>query len=98
LTYEEFAKAKDVFGITIPASYKKISKRYKDLMKALHPDVSELIPDEAESRSAKVNSAYEILKNYCENYRMDFSEKEFYRQVDEANLDKRFFQDHRQKK
>ena len=90
--------AKEVFGITIPSSYKKIRKRYKELMKTLHPDISVLPEKDASAESAKVNSAYEILKSYCENYRMDFSEKEFYRQVDEANLDKRFFQDHRPRK
>ncbi|OHD58833.1 MAG: hypothetical protein A2014_05450 [Spirochaetes bacterium GWF1_49_6] len=98
MNYDDFRWAKEVLGISIPTTYKKIKKIYKDTVKQVHPDSSELSPETAAGETAKLNKAYDILRTYCENYRIDFSEKEFYTQVDEAVMHKRFYQDIYKKK
>lgn len=93
MTYDDLKWALKIFDIDIPMSYKKIKARHKQLMKQYHPDVSELPKDIAIKKSAEVNKAYEFLKLYCEDYKINFSKEEFYNQNPEARLKEMYAND-----
>ncbi len=59
-------------------SLKEIKIKYYELSKKYHPDICE-----DKDKMSEINSAYEILKNYIENYRYSFDEEEIYKQYPE---------------
>ncbi len=75
----------DVLGLPQFVSFREIKESYRALSRKTHPDFGG-DRDEFE----RVNSAYEILKIYVENFRFTFSDEEIYRQYPEANHAKRF--------
>ena len=87
MTYQEFRQAIEVFGLEERGTLDQIKARQRELVKAHHPD-------QGNGRDAemirKVNSAYEVLTAYCENYRYCFTEEEFLEQVPEERLRRQF--------
>ena len=59
-------------------SFKEIKRRYYKLSKKYHPDICK-----EKERMSELNNAYEILKNYIENFRYSFSEEEINKQYPE---------------
>jgi len=59
-------------------SSKEIKIKYLQLSKKYHPDICE-----DKNKMSEINSAYEILKNYIDNYRYSFDEEEIYKQYPE---------------
>ena len=86
MEYADLKWALEVFGISLPQNFTKIKARQKQLLKKMHPDVSGLDSQKAHEESSRVNRAFEILSEYHEHYKMDFSEKEFYKQYPEAQM------------
>ncbi|SMC10085.1 J domain-containing protein [Nitratiruptor tergarcus] len=68
-------EALETLGLPPMVSYKEIKERYRELSKRYHPDRG----DESE-KMAQINHAYEILKNYIENYKFSFSQEEILKQ------------------
>lgn len=93
MNYEEFEWAKKIFGISIPIPYKKVEKKYKEKIREAHPDVSALPKEEAEKKSTDLNKAFSILREYCLNYRIDFSEQEYFKQHPEERMQRGFLND-----
>lgn len=93
MKFEEFEWAKKIFGITIPITLKRLEKKYKERIREVHPDVSDLPPEESKRQSAELNQAFKILKEYCLNYRIDFTEEEYFRQHPEERMQRGFFND-----
>jgi len=67
-----------VLGLPKFISMKEIRVKYLQLSKKYHPDIYE-----DKSKMSEINSAYEILKNYVDNYRYSFDEEEIYKQYPE---------------
>lgn len=92
MTFDELEWAKRILDISIPMSLKQIERNYKKLAKEIHPDVSGANP-EAVKRTAELNRAIAIVREYCKNYQFDFSEEQFYFQNPEERIQKMFWKD-----
>lgn len=55
------------------ASIRQIQKRYREMVKAHHPDRQKGTQD---TEMAKINEAYAILMDYCRNYKIPFDENQ----------------------
>ncbi len=69
-------EALETLGLPAMVSYKEIKERYRELSKRYHPDLN----DSDAQMMAQINRAYEILKNYIENYKFSFSQEEILKQ------------------
>jgi DnaJ-class molecular chaperone len=76
VSYEEFIKAVEMFGIISTMSKKDIKKRYLKLSKKYHPDME----GGSDEKFIQLKEAYEILQEYMENYSFSFEENEFKKQ------------------
>jgi curved DNA-binding protein CbpA len=89
MTYEELQSALKVFELSDRATLQEIKIRHRALVKRFHPDLTPSEPD----RIRLVNAAYQILLEYCENYRFSFALDEFFEQNPEERLRRQFSQD-----
>ena len=64
------------------SSLKDVNKNYKRLAKIIHQNKL------GEERMKELNRAYEILKNYIENYKFTFNDEEIQRQYPEEFIKK----------
>jgi len=65
------------------SSYDDINRKYRRIVKTIHPDRG---GDNA--RLAEINKAYAILKEYIKNYKFSFTEDEIQRQYPQEFLKK----------
>lgn len=87
MTYHELQDALAAFALSERATLKQIKVRHRELAKAHHPDRGGPVDPEAMRR---INTAYQVLLAYCENYRYCFSEEEFLEQHPEERLRRQF--------
>jgi DnaJ-class molecular chaperone len=73
VSYEEFIKAVEMFGIISTMSKKDIKKRYLKLSKKYHPDME----GGSDEKFIQLKESYEILQEYMENYSFSFEENSF---------------------
>lgn len=90
MTYQAIKDALKELGLSEQASLAEVKRHFRLLVKRYHPDKGESANPE---RMRRINAAYKLLRNYCENYRYNFSEDEFYRQDPEAHLERQFATD-----
>lgn len=74
-SFEKLIKAKTLLGLRESSTLKEIKLNYKNLMKKWHPDKHKDDPQKATKMSAKINEAYEIVLDYCNNYEFNFEEE-----------------------
>jgi len=72
-------------GLPPLVTLKEITERYRAAAAKLHPDRG----GDAEEM-ARLNDAYNLLREYVENYRFTFSEEEIGRQFPEGEHARRF--------
>jgi DnaJ-class molecular chaperone len=87
MTYQDFKKAIETFGLGERANLTQIKDKHRELVKAHHPDKAKAYGPEA---IREINSAYEILMEYCNSYQFCFSEKEFLEQTPTERLKRQF--------
>lgn len=68
---ESIQKAVERLELPRCASVRQIQKRYRELVKAHHPDRQKGAHD---PEMAAINEAYALLMNYCRNYKIPFDE------------------------
>jgi DnaJ-class molecular chaperone len=68
-------KAKSLLGLREKSTIKEIKNKYKNLMKKWHPDNHQNNIDKATTMSVKINEAYQIIMEYCNNYEYSFEEE-----------------------
>ena len=71
MTYQDFKKAVSIFGLGERANLAQIKDKQRELVKAHHPDRAGSSDPEA---IREINSAYEILMEYCNGYQFCFSD------------------------
>jgi curved DNA-binding protein CbpA len=90
MTHADFQAALAVFHLPERATLKEIKDRHRRLVKEHHPDHSGGQETEAIRR---INAAYQLLRDYCQNYRFCFKREEFYEQNPEERLREQFAPD-----
>jgi len=60
-----------------------IKSKYKVLIKKWHPDLCVENSDICKEMTIKINIAYKIIMDYCDNYIYSFSQKEMKKHVSE---------------
>ncbi|MEN5386814.1 DnaJ domain-containing protein [Aliarcobacter skirrowii] len=76
MSYEDFIKAVEIFGIISTMSKKDIKKRYLKLSKKYHPDVE----GGSNEKFMELKKAYDTLQEYMENYSYSFEIGDFKKQ------------------
>ncbi len=74
--YEEITAARKLLELPERASMQEIKSNYKRLISRWHPDSCQEDLQECTQMTRKLNAAYNIILDYCANYRYSFSEKE----------------------
>ncbi len=69
---ETILKAAEQLKLHRPASIREIQQRYRQLVKEHHPDRQPGTPD---AEMAQINTAYAILIDYCQNYKIRFDQE-----------------------
>lgn len=77
MSYEDFIKAVEIFGIISTMSKKDIKKRYLKLSKKYHPDVE----GGSNEKFMELKKAYDTLQEYMENYSYSFEIDDFKKAV-----------------
>lgn len=68
-------KSKTLLGLREKSTTKEIKLKYKNLMKKWHPDKHPQNQEKATKMSMKINEAYEVIMDYCNNYEYSFDEE-----------------------
>ncbi len=77
MNYHDLCQAKELLHLSDTATMKEIKDSYRALMSRWHPDKNSDDKEQCEEMSKKITLAYSLVMSYCENYRYDFTEKEF---------------------
>lgn len=87
MIYQDFKKAVSIFGLGERANLAQIKDKRRELVKAHHPDRTKSSDLKA---IREINTAYEILLEYCNGYQFCFSEEEFLEQTPAERLKRQF--------
>lgn len=93
---ESIYEAAQLLDIGEDSTLIEINRKYKALLFKWHPDHCKEDPEECKAMTEKVIQAYEIVMDYCYNYRFSFKKEDLEknRQLDpEEFWHKRFGQD-----
>ncbi len=74
--YEEIKKAREILGIPEESTIEEIKKQYRSLLKKWHPDVAKEDVKKCNEMTNKIIKAYQVLMDYCLNYKISFSKQE----------------------
>lgn len=74
-SFDTLMKAKTLLGLHEKATLSEIKFRYKKLMQKWHPDKHHDNVEQATQMSARINEAYSVLLDYCQNYEYRFDEE-----------------------
>lgn len=85
LNQKRIQKALEILNLPVFISLKELKSYYRNLAKQNHPDRR----GEADKMS-DINSAYEVLVTYMENYRFTFSKEEILKQFPQEDYATRF--------
>lgn len=89
MTFEDLEEARTVFSLAESATLQEIKNRHRALVKRHHPDAA----GSENERIRQINAAYQLLLNYCHNYRYSFSREEFLAQFPEERIRHQFSND-----
>lgn len=89
MSYEDLVEALKIFGLGDQATLAEIRKRHRQLVKQHHPDGS----GEDSEEIRRINRAYQLLCDYCANYRYTFSLEEYLNQNPEERIQRQFYND-----
>ena len=75
--FMEIDRARKVLGLGETATLKKIKRAYNTLAHKYHPDKhGPAIGNESEEMMKRLNWAYKLLMDYCNNYKYSFGEED----------------------
>lgn len=87
MRYRELRQALELFGLPDRITLKELKKRHRELVRKHHPDSG---GNDDGNAIRQLNAAYRILLEYTENYRLSFTEDEFYEQNPDERLRMQF--------
>jgi len=74
--FKEIDEARKLLGLGETATLKEIKSTYRRLAHEYHPDKQEGTGESDEQRMKKINWAYQLLVNYCQDYKYSFREED----------------------
>ena len=89
MAYDDLIEALKIFGLSDHGTLVEIRKRHRQLVKEFHPGLGK--DDTGDIR--RINLAYQILRDYCANYRYSFSLEEYLQQNPEERMQRQFYDD-----
>lgn len=90
MTYRELEDALAEFDLPQRISWRQLKERHRELVRCHHPDRGDAADPE---KIRRINAAYKVLHEYCNDYRFDFSRQEFLEQCPEERLREQFSMD-----
>ncbi len=91
MKYEEVKQALQTLGLKGDVTFKFIKKRFRELSKKYHPDLCEEPSEQCAEKIQELKEAYEILEEYCTNFKFKFTPEEFYSQNPEELVKDHFY-------
>ena len=79
-------RALNILELVPPVSLNEIKEKYRELSKKYHPDIS----TETRERFSDISSAYKLIREYCENFRFQFTDEEIVKQFPDEQIRSRF--------
>ena len=70
--FDRLDRARKTLGLPERASLEKIKKSYRELSKLWHPDHCKETPEKCQHMQQRLNEAYAVLMDYCNNYEYSF--------------------------
>ena len=83
---EKIDEALEVLGLPRMVTAREVKERYRALARRHHPDR----PEGDAGRMRQIQEAYDLLKEYMENFRFRFDDEEIARQFPEREHNERF--------
>jgi len=74
--FNEIEEARKLLGLGEAATLKEIKKAYRTLAHRYHPDKHNSAVGKDAETMKRLNWAYKLLMDYCENYKYSFKEKD----------------------
>ena len=75
--FTEIDEARKVLGLSEAATLKEIKRAYRTLAHRYHPDkYSNSVGEGAAETMKRLNWAYKLLLDYCDNYKYSFTEED----------------------
>ncbi len=75
--FNEIEEARKLLGLGEAATLNEIKRAYRTLAHRHHPDKhSRAASEETEETMKRLNSAYKLLMDYCNNYKYSFGEED----------------------
>lgn len=74
--FETITEARKILELSESATFDQIKRNYKQLIKKWHPDKNEADPTTAEHKTREIIKAYNIIMQYCREYRYSFAREE----------------------
>lgn len=90
MTYADLQEALRTLGLRERSTISEIKSRHRELVKRYHPDSGNA---DGQESIRNINAAYRILLDYIEEYRLSFTEEEFYEQNPEERIRRQFMND-----
>lgn len=90
MTYQDLQEAVAEFDLPSRISWRQLKEKHRQLLRRYHPDSGEASDPE---KIRRINAAYQILRDYCDDYQFDFSHQEFLEQCPEERLREQFAED-----
>jgi len=76
LSTKNVIKAAEILSLRGRESLTAVKNKYRQLVKEWHPDQCEKTAENCEAKIEEITWAYEIIKEYCDNYLYSFAEDE----------------------
>jgi DnaJ-class molecular chaperone len=74
--FKDINEAQTILGLGKTATLKEIKRAYRKQAHLYHPDKHESASRVDEERMKKLNWAYKVLMDYCNEYRYSFDEQD----------------------
>jgi DnaJ-class molecular chaperone len=74
--FNEIEEARKLLGLGEAATLKEIKRAYRTLAHRHHPDKHGSVAGETAETMKRLNWAYKLLTDYCDNYKYSFREED----------------------
>jgi DnaJ-class molecular chaperone len=79
--YDALEHAREMLKLHDRITLAEIKSQYKTLMKKWHPDRCSEDPEQCKEKAQQITQAYQLLLEYCNNYRYSFTPNEIESQL-----------------